>query len=326
MKLLITGGTGFIGSALIRRLLERRMTVEALVRHPGKAKALESRGVKVLRADLACPETLREVEGTWDAVINAAGVMGRFGVSPEQMRAVNVDGAAALYRLCRERGVGQFIHLSTVGVTGPTHRSVCDESSPCRPSTVYERSKLDGERALAGLHDAGAGSLSILRAGFTYGPGDRHKLALFRAINRGFFFLIGRGDGLLQPVYIDDLVKGIEKILDAPPEGCEIINLCGARPVTWKTFVSTAAAAMGKKIHPVNLPVPLCRAAAAVFETAAKLLPIDPPLTRSRIALMTQNYAYGIDKAERLLGFHPETGLVEGIARTVNEYRERRLL
>ncbi|MFQ5673183.1 MAG: NAD-dependent epimerase/dehydratase family protein [Nitrospinales bacterium] len=326
MKVLITGGTGFIGSVLIRRLLERRMTVEALVRHPGQANALESRGVKVLRADLSRPETLKEVEGTWDVVINTAGVMGKFGISPEQIRAVNVDGVAALYRLCRERGARQFIHLSTVGVTGPTQGAVFDESSPCHPSTVYERCKLEGEQVLAGLHEPGAGSLSILRPGFTYGPGDRHKLALFRAIDRGFFFLIGPGDGLLQPIYVDDLVKGIEKTMDARPEGCEIINLCGARPLTWKTFATTAAAVMGKKIPPVNLPLWLCRTAAGVFETAGKFLPFAPPLTRSRIALMTQSYAYRIDKAERLLGFKPETSLEEGIARTVNEYRERRLL
>jgi nucleoside-diphosphate-sugar epimerase len=168
--------------------------------------------------------------------------------------------------------------------------------------------------------------LTIARLGFAYGPGDMHKLALFRAINAGAFIPIGDGSAYLQPIFVEDIASGIAKILDKKPDGTQVFNLCGAQPVTWREFIDAIHAGFGGKTPPIHIPVFVGRCGATLCELAAYILPFKPALTNSRITLMNRSYTYSIEKARRVLAFAPEVGLAEGITRTIAWYRERRLL
>lgn len=327
MKLLVTGGSGFIALHLIRHFLQAGWDIDVLVRKSSSLDSLKNLKVNVLYGNLA--GSLEKVRGQWDAVINTAGLMGKFGKTREQLREVNVDGVDRLFQLCRH--APHFIHLSTVGVMGPTPEQsggilLRDEESPCHPSTDYEQSKYDGEKALIQSYLPGSSRLSIIRVGFTYGPEDYHKLALFRVVNKGYFFFIGSGNSLLQPIFVEDLVRGIEKVVHNKSDSIQIFNLCGKIPVSWREFIGVLATAMGRPAPRIKIPLSICRLAASVSEGLGRTLSIRPPLTHSMIHLMTQSYTYSIEKAEKAIGFDPTVGLAEGVARTVNWYRERRLI
>lgn len=329
MKLLVTGGSGFIALHLIRHFLQAGWDVDVLVRESSALDSLKNLKVNILYADLT--GNLEQVRGQWDAVINTAGLLGKFGNTRERLRAVNVDGADRLFRSCRH--VPHFIHLSTVGAMGPVPEQdgspsfqPRDEESPCHPSTDYEQSKYDGEKTLIQSYMPGSCRLSIIRVGFVYGPEDYHKLSLFRAVSKGYFFFVGPGSSLFQPIFVEDLVRGIEHVVHDKSEGIQIFNLCGKSPVSWQEFVGMLATAMGRPAPKIKIPVSLCRLAASILEGFGKTLAIRPPLTHAMIHLMTRSYTYSMEKAEKRLGFSPNVGLEEGVARTVNWYRERRLI
>ncbi len=326
MKILIAGSSGFIGKSLVERLLKNGFQVDALARNPDSLGEIKNPNFKIETGDVCDPASLYKLEGEWDACVNAAGLMGKFGVTRDQLRAVNVDGPQTLYRFCLERGVKHFIHLSTVGVAGPSDEKFRDEDFPCNPSNDYEISKRDGEKAVLDLHRPEACRVGVVRVGFTYGPGDLHKLSLFRAINGGKFFLIGKGDALLQPIYIDDLTDGFVKLIKRRPEGAAVFNMCGGEAVSWKEFTATLAGLIGKKLPAIHIPLSVAKGAATVFEGAGKIFGFNPILTHSRISLTTQSYTYNIDRAREAFGFNPETGFREGLEKTVNWYSSRRLI
>lgn len=324
MKVIVTGGSGFIGGHLIRRLLESGHEVDALARPSSQSIFPEKCGIRRLYGDISDSQSLNGVAGEWEVAINTAGLMGKFGVTRERLFSVNALGAENLFRFFRERGVRHFVHLSTVGVTGPGQR--LDENAPCKPSNDYEESKYEGEKRLTALYRMKGCDLTILRVGFTYGPEDLHKLSLFRAINGRKFFLIGSGENLLQPIYVEDLVEGIKTTINRRLHGVQVFNMCGYPPITWRDFTSTLAERMGKKIPGFHIPRFLARAAAASFEKTGKIFSFNPILTHSRVSLMTHSYTYSVDRAKNTLGFAPKTGVKEGVSRTIDWYRQRRLI
>ncbi|MBI4769935.1 MAG: NAD-dependent epimerase/dehydratase family protein [Chloroflexi bacterium] len=320
---LVTGATGFIGRHLIARLLAAGHSVRALARSTAGLRADGPGALTPFPADLA---DLAALHGACDGVavvVNLAGALGRRGVSRAELDAVNVQGALNLAAEARRAGVRHFLHVSAGGVSGPTPQGggLMDETSPCRPQTDYEASKLAGERAL--LAEARRGlPLTIARVTFTYGPADRHKLPLFRAIARGRFFLVNGGRSRLHPVYVADLVEGLLLAARADPRG-RVYLLGGPRPLAGREIALTIAAALSAPPPRLSLPAALLALAVALLEPPARALGIEPPLTRSRLAQWRDDYAYDITRARVELGYNPRTDFAAGVAATVADYRAR---
>jgi nucleoside-diphosphate-sugar epimerase len=217
------------------------------------------------------------------------------------------------------------VHLSAGGVTGPVEETSVDETYDCRPATPYERTKLAGERSvLARSRELGIPA-AVVRPTFTYGPGDPHKLALFRAVRRGRFAFIDGGRSVLHPVFVDDAVSGILLALERARPG-EVYIVGGERPVSKRELVETIAAALGVRPPSISLPRALAWPVASLLEPAGRLLGFEPVLTRSRVMMMGDNFGYSIAKARRELGYAPRVDLATGIRRTVAAYREAGLL
>jgi nucleoside-diphosphate-sugar epimerase len=213
------------------------------------------------------------------------------------------------------------VHLSAGGVTGPTDRLAVDESYDCRPATAYERTKLEGERRVLDLGRAKGIPTTVVRPTFTYGPGDPHKLALFRAIQKGRYAFIGDGLSVNHPVYVDDLVHGILLALERARPG-EVYIIGGAAPVSKRELAQTIARTLGVRPPFVRIPRWVAAAIAPPFEALGRILAFEPILTRSRVMMMADNFGYSIDKARRELGYEPQVGLREGIRNTINSYVE----
>jgi dihydroflavonol-4-reductase len=317
-RVLVTGATGFIGSRLVPLLSRSGYEVRALVRteHPGQRLV----DVELFRGDLLAPESLSGIETDVDLVIHCASILGKWGTPDEQLFDVNVRGALNVLERFENSGVKRFLHLSAGGVTGPVEGGAADETYDCRPATPYEKTKLEGERrVLVRSAEMGIPAL-VARPTFTYGPGDPHKLALFRAIQRGRYAFIGDGESVNHPVYIDDLLRGLLLVLERGRTG-EVYIVGGERPVTKRELVQTIADALGVKRPGLTIPVGLARLAATGLELLGRTLGFEPILTRSRVMMMADDFGYSIAKARRELGYEPITGLGEGIRATVAEYK-----
>lgn len=316
---LVSGATGFIGGRLVRALSESGHAVRALVRDRSRFAA--PAGVEVFEGDLLRVESLAGVEQGIDIVVHCASILGKWGTSDSALSAVNVQGAIHLVERFAGGGLQRFVHLSAGGVTGPTDRRVVDESYDCRPATPYERTKLAGERRVLELSRELRIPATVVRPTFTYGPGDPHKVALFRAIRRGRYAFIGDGESVNHPLYIDDLLCGILLAAERGRPG-EVYIIGGPRPVTKRELAHTIADALGVRRPSLRIPRALAAAAAPLLEAAGRALGFEPILTRSRVMMMADNFGYSIDKARRELGYEPRTDLREGIAQTIHSYVE----
>ncbi len=316
---LVSGATGFIGGHLVRALCAAGRAVRALVRDRSRYAA--PLGVEVFEGDLLRRESLAGVERGIDVVVHCASLLGKWGTEDSLLYEVNVQGTVHLLERFAGLGLERFVHLSAGGVTGPTEQPVVDESYECRPATPYERTKLEGERRVLELSRELGIPATVVRPTFTYGPGDPHKVALFRAIRLRRYVFIGDGLSVNHPVYIDDLISGILLAAERGRPG-EVYILGGVRPVTKRELVHTIADALGVRRPGLRIPRGLAAAAAPLLEAAGRALGFEPILTRSRVMMMADNFGYSIDKARRELGYEPRTDLRDGIAQTIHSYVE----
>jgi len=325
MRVLVTGATGFIGSKLVRALRTEGWTVRALVR-PGRAAAFAPEdGIEACVGDLDDPASLQRSCRGIDAVVHTAGALGKWGVPEASLRRINVGGTAALLEASREARVRHLVHLSAGGVSGPMPPVPADETYPCRPRTPYERTKLEAERLALEFHRRHRLPLTILRPTFTYGPGDRHKLPIFRAVQKGKIVLVGSGNSLIHPVFVDDVVRGIRCALDREGTGRTYI-LGGPRPVSKRELLDAIAEAIGVRRRWRRIPRGLAFAAALGAEGVGRLVGKAPPLTRGRVWMMGWSFGYRIARAQAELGYDPITDLDAGLRQTVAWYRTERML
>lgn len=320
-RLLITGATGYIGGKLAAFYASSGGRVRLFVRRPERLPAFLKESCEISIGDITRMGDLRTACQNVAAVIHAAGLLGKWGTPYEVMRQVNVEGVEALMTAAQAAGVRRIVHLSAGGVTGPLGLKPADETYPPAPVTDYERSKWEGEQRALECARRLQLSLIVVRPTFTYGPGDPHKLNLFRAIRKGRMVFIGDGGSTTHPVYIDDLLAGIDAALKADADNTVVI-VGGERPVTKRELIWGIADALGVKRPKIRIPVTLGNILAGCCETAAKVLYFDPPITYSRVLMMSRNWGYSIRRARELLNYHPRVSLEEGLSRTIAWYRE----
>lgn len=316
---LVTGATGFIGGRLVQALVGAGSTVRVLVREPHRWQPVA--GVRVLEGDLLRPETLAGAADGAEVVVHCAGLLGKWGTDDSQLHAVNVGGTVQLLESCAGPALHRFVHLSAGGVSGPTERREVDERYACRPATAYERSKLEAERAVLARSQELGLSATVVRPTFTYGPGDPHKLALYRAIRNRRYAFIGDGESVNHPVFVDDLIRGILLAVERARSG-EVYIIGGPEPVTKREMAYAIADALRVRRPSLCIPRPLAAAAAPPLEALGRLFGFEPLLTRSRVMMMAGNFGYSIEKARRELGYEPRVTLREGIALTINSYMQ----
>jgi nucleoside-diphosphate-sugar epimerase len=322
MRVLVTGATGFIGGALARALAAEGAEIHALIRPGANPGALDGLAVSWHEGDVTLPASLGAAMTGAEWIIHAAGRLGQAGVPEHVYQRVHVEGTrnvleAALALPDQPR----VLYVSTLGVLGPVSGTPAPEHAPYGPTNPYERSKAAAERVAIDFAARGL-RVVICRPGFVYGPRDRHVLGLFRAINRGRFFLIDGGRHLCMPTYIDDAVDGMLLSMRSAPSGA-IYNLTGPRAVSFREFGETIAAALGVRRPWMNLPRWCALLAATGLELLGRMGGWAPPLSRTGVAFFSEDALFSSKKATDELGYTPKYDLAEGVARTIAWYRQR---
>lgn len=328
MRILITGGTGFIGSRLALHCLANGYPVRVLGQenNPAEAanrRAIEGEGAEVVLGSVTQSELVKDLVVDVDAVFHLAAAQHEMNVPDQHFRDVNVVGTQNVLEASADASVKCLVHGSTIGVYGSAG-GVIDETTACRPDNIYGRTKLEGERlALSFVNTL---PVVAVRIPEVYGPGDRRLLKLFKAIDRGAFFVIGSGKNLHHPIFIDDLVDGLRLALHAPAAVGEAILFAGKDAVTTNEMVAAVAQALDRAPPRFRSPIFPFVAAATVLELTLRPLGVQPPLHRRRLDFFRKSFTLSGAKAKDLLDFSPTVKFEEGARRTAAWYREAGLL
>jgi nucleoside-diphosphate-sugar epimerase len=317
---LVTGGTGFLGGWLVRRLLAGGYAVRVLVRREAQAREQSQLGADPVVGDVTDRAALEAALEGVTAVYHLAGKLLEPGEPAEEYQRTHVQGTELLLECCRRMStLPRFVHCSTTGVLGSTGREPASEEAPLRPTNVYEATKAEAELAVTAAIKDGLPA-SIVRPGLVYGPGDWHLVKFYSAVLGHRFRPIGRHDVWLHPVYIDDMTDAF--LLCGTDERAvgECFHIAGPEVVSLAQLASTIARAGGTTLPRGRIPFPLATAAATAFDLLPDHLRRRAPLTRSRLDFLTHSRVYDVSKAREVLGFSAPTDLETGVRRTMCWY------
>jgi nucleoside-diphosphate-sugar epimerase len=325
MKVLVTGGTGFTGSHLVRRLLDKGREVVVVDNKKGLFyQELEKQGAKIELGSVTDRVLMETLVRDCEVVYHIAAAFRQLNVPNRYYWDVNVEGTRNLVDAAFRCGVRRFVYCSTQGVHGDIKNPPGNELSPIVPEDYYQLTKFEGEKVVQEYVARGLDAVT-LRPTAIYGPGDPERfLILFRLAKRGSFLMFGDGETFYHPVYIDNLVDAFELAGEKPGIAGQSYIIGDEHYYSIKDLVRNVADALNVRVRIRYLPFWPLWTAAWTCEMACKPLRITPPIFRRRVDWFRQVRAFSIDKAKRELGYDPKVDLQTGLRRTAQWYAEHR--
>ena len=320
MKVLVTGGGGFLGSAVCRLLLRRGHEPVAYQRSP--AAAIAAAGATVHCGDICDRRTLAAAAQGCDAVIHTAGKAGVWGDAAEYHR-VNVDGTRAVIAACREAGITILVHASSPSIVHAGKDIEHGNESlpvPTHFLAPYPASKARAEILALAANGRGIRT-TALRPHLIWGPGDPHILPrLMARVRRGRLLLPG-ANCRVDTVYVDNAaeahVDALMNLAGAATAAGRAYFVSNGEPVPQREIIGHLLLAAGIEARIVPVPGVLARVAGAVCETTWRTLRLrsEPPITRFTASQLSTAHWFDITAAQRDFGYRPRISIAEGLER-----------
>jgi nucleoside-diphosphate-sugar epimerase len=325
MQVLITGGTGFIGSRLALKCLEQGEEVRLLGQLNNDAERqnralVEQAGGEHVIGSVTCNHAIDQaIEGV-EIVYHLAAAQHEANVPDQHFWDVNVEGTKNLLEASIRAGVKRFVHGSTIGVYGSAMEGEINEDTPLRPDNIYGITKSEGEKlALSYVEQI---PVVVVRISETYGPGDRRLLKLFKAIEKNLFFMIGKGNNKHQLIFVDDLCEGLRRAAMSQKGVGQVIVLAGREVLTTNQMIESVAQALCVRPRRLRMPLSPFLLIATVLETVLRPLGVQPPLHRRRMDFFRKSFLFSRNRAREILGFEPTTSFQQGVIETAKWYKE----
>jgi nucleoside-diphosphate-sugar epimerase len=319
MKILVTGGGGFLGSAICRRLLARGDQVTACQRSP--APALAALGAEVVEGDLLDPALLGPLLAGCDAVIHTAGKAGVWGAY-DSYHAINVTGTKNVLAACRAHGIPHLVFTSSPSVVhGGGDIEGGDESLPYPKhySSPYPATKALAEQMVMAADCPELRTVS-LRPHLIWGPGDPHLLPRLLARARGGRLALPGADKLIDTIYVDNAAAAHLQALDCLRQQGNCAGrtyfISNDQPLPQRDIIGGMLEAAGVPARITPIPPAVAKTAGFLLESAWKMVRArsEPPLTRWSAEQLSTAHWYDITAAKRDLGYRPEISIAEGLA------------
>jgi nucleoside-diphosphate-sugar epimerase len=321
MRAFVTGGTGFIGSRVIKRLRDRGDEVVALVRTPSKATNLVDQGVELVEGDLSSDDAIKRAVDGCDAVFHIGAVY-KVGITKKDrppMWDANVEGTRRVLDAAAASNVRKIVYVSTGNVFGDTKGQVVDETYERNlddgwlsyyDETKYRSHELVKERIAAGA------PIVIVQPGVVYGPGDHSEVGnLIDQLRTGKLKMRMFPDAGYNFVFVDDVADGIVLAYDKGQVGESY--LLGGQVGTMDDLYNTTAETLGKKPPKMAMPVAMAKASAPLGPVIGPLMGF-PPNMRELVKTSDVTITFKDDKARRELGYNGRP-LSAGIPETVKQ-------
>ena len=326
MKILVTGGTGFTGHNLSKRLLQDGHQVRLLVRSKNRVMLAPHPALEIQEGDIRDRVAVDRAVAGVQKVCNIAAMYRPAGSVDQDYHDIHVEGVQHLVEAAVKHQVERFVHCSTVGVHGNVKVPPATEDSPFAPADIYQRTKLEGELLARDLAAKNGLALAVVRPTAIYGPGDMRLLKLFKLAARKITPVIGTGKIYYHMVYIDDLVQGFMLALERDEAVGQVFIIGGDENMILDDLLSMIAKIAGKPDTKIHIPALPFQWAGSLCEKICIPLGIDPPIYRRRVDFFTKSRSFDISKAKRLLDYAPQYGLAAGLGKTAQWYKEQGLL
>lgn len=312
--ILVTGGTGFIGSHLVEGLCARGEAVRCLIRRECALPA----GVEAARGDLVSGAGLDQALQGVETVIHLAGVTK--ALAAEEYYSGNVRATENLANsMLKARREIRWVHVGSLASIGPSvgGNPVAEDDEP-HPLTHYGRSKLEGERVARALIP----QCVVVRPPVVYGPRDTDVFELLKSISRGLAVEIAGGARWAQVIYVKDLIEGL-LLARRPDAAGRSYFLAHPKAVSWAELRDAAAGIMQKRPRVLTVPAAVAIAVGACAEMWAKLTRKPGIISREKVReALCASWTCRTERARQELGFEARTPLETGLAETLAWYKE----
>lgn len=326
-RVLVTGGTGFLGRRLVDELICRNVSVAVLTRHERLLPSQWARsGVDVRVADLLQPQTLSGICQGVDTVFHLAShaeeLTARHTDSPNMHQRLTIDGTRSLLDEAVRARVRGFVFVSSVKVMGETTSDCVDETHGPRPVTDYGAAKLAAEALLrdvavrTGLHGC------ILRLPLVYGPNPKGNLTrMIAAIDRGRFPSLPDSRNARSMVHVDDVVRALLLAASAPVAKGQTYIVTDGRAYSTREIYEAICKSLDRPIPKWRIPVVVLRMAGIGGDLVVRMSGKVPVVTSAAVQKLLGSACYRCDKIRHELNYEPSRDLYSAIPEMVQAYR-----
>ena len=324
MKILVTGGTGFIGSHLVDHFLNYTNTqIYALVRDLNNLKWLKGLKINLLEGDLL---NIPSLPPDIDYVFHVAGSTKAYKIA--DYYTVNRQGTASLFQALKEQNLRpkRVVYLSSLAASGPcSDGTAVKEDSPACPVSPYGKSKLEGETEA--LKHKDSLPLVIARLSVVFGPRDRALVPYFKFIQKGILPSVGSEQKLVSLIYIKDLISALDLCINKELVSGEILHFANPDPSSWEELGKLAAEELQVKLFSLKFPLPLAYLVSIGAEVIGKIRKDPSILNRQKFEELKQDgWVADTQKAQEILGFTPQYSLPEALHETIDWYKTNQWL
>jgi len=323
MKALVTGANGFIGSNVVKRLIDKGYEVNVLVRKTSDLKFLENFNVNYFYGDITNYGTIEPAVKGVQKVFHVAGLAADWGPY-ELFEKINYKGTINVTKAAVAAGAERFVYISTVAFHGFGKTNVKEEDPPAKNLIPYAETKLLAEQWLWEYARVVKMEITAIRPGNVYGVNDRTFISKYiNAMITGKFAEVNHGRSKTCPVYIENLVDIIMLVSGQKKAAGNAYLATDGLDITWHEFNSKLAETLGIKLKNSSVPYGIAMMAARAYYGVHTLFNIksEPFLTPYRINNGGLDYHFSIQKLKDHFGYAPKIKLDEALERTVKWYQ-----
>jgi len=321
---LVTGGTGFTGTNLVRKLAGAEgVEVRGIARPSSDIDEDLAEAVTWYRGDVYDAEVVEEAVDGVNYVFHLAACFRNPAADEDEYRKVHVESTKRLAKAARTQPeFERFVHTSTIGVHGHIEDPPADETAPYNPGDLYQETKLEGELWIRDFAEESELPLTVIRPAAIMGPSDRRLLKLFKFAKYGFFPLLDGHDTRYHLIHVEDLTDCM--LLAAHhPHALGEVSICGnAEPTSVVEMLTQIGGMLGKNVRFVSLPSTPLFLLADLIEWLSDKIGVEPILYRRRVAFFTKDRAFDTSKVQNALDFDYRYDNETGIQDTVRGYVE----
>jgi len=321
VRILITRAAGFVGRRLVSKLIALGHECRCVVPRDQAGAWPFREDVDVVDGEATSPRDVLSWVAGCTHVVHLGDEAAERGPARQHHERADTEEIANLIAACEAAGVHLLVYCSLPDGIGVYGHASWDERAACRPQTPWEADRFPAEHLVLEATRRGRIRAIVARIDFVYGPEDVRLLPLYSAIQKGRFFLVGKGDAPMRPTYVEDAAEGLIACLAHPEHAGEIFNIGGPDRLTAREFVRGIQGAMGAAPTILFIPRFMAYAGALVCEGLSPVTARAPQLTTGGVRFRSVHHCPSVEKAHKLLGFRARTSFSTGIARTVAWFR-----
>lgn len=326
-KVLVTGATGFTGSNLVKKLVDRKLDVIAIARPTSDLSRFEDMPVTWIRGDVADEQLIEPAMKDVSYVFHMVTPFREAKAPDTQFYSVHVLSTQLLAKAALQQpDFKRFVHISTIGIHGHVADPPADETYRTEPGDVYQETKLQGEVWIREFSEKTDLPVAIVRPAGIYGPGDKRLFKIYKWASQGWMPLIGDGSNLFHFIHVDDLTNFF-LVAATHPKAIGETFICGSeKAMTFKDMVALISRYYDKNVTFLRFPKGPLFFVGDILESLCRPFGIEPPIYRRRLAFYTKDRSFDTSKMRNLLGFSSEHSDEAGLQELAQWYLDQEWL